>query len=123
MRTKLTNNRGDSIIEALVSLLIAVLSIAFLVASITAATKINEKNQAQVTDELSFSYVKADDTSTGSCTKDKTATIDFGEETIAFGTEMTDTADDRTESLTTNVTVDVYKTTNEYLYYEKSDTN
>ena len=118
MRTKLTNNRGDSIIEALVSLLIAVLSIAFLVASITAATKINEKNQAQVTNELSFSYVKADDSSTGSCTKDKTATIDFGEQTITLDDE------NKTEAkLTAEVNVNVYTTTNEYLYYEKSNTN
>ena len=115
MRTKLTNNRGDSIIEALVSLLIAVLSIAFLVASITAATKINEKNQAQVTNELSFSYVQTGDESTGTYTTGK-AKIDFGSETIKID-------ENTTESLTTEVAVNVYTTTNEYLYYEKSNTN
>ena len=97
MINKLKNNRGDSIIEALVSLLIAVLSIAFLVASITAATKINEKNQAQVTKELSFSYVQTGDSG------NHTAAIDFGSD----------------DSLATeSIDVKVYTTDNGYSYYE-----
>ena len=99
MRTKLTNNRGDSIIEALVSLLIAVLSIAFLVASITAAIKINEKNQAQVTNELSFSYVQTGGTNLAS---DSNANITFAGDS----------------DLTTEIDVKVYTTDNGYSYYE-----
>lgn len=99
---KLKDNRGESIIEALVSLLIAVISIALLVGSITAATKINEKIKAEVTEELSFSYVQTDGTSTGSG-KNGTAKIDFGSDT----------------GLTTSIDVNVYTTENGYSYYEK----
>ena len=104
IKHKLKDNRGDSIIEALVSLLIAVLSIAFLVASITAATKINEKTKAEVTDELSFSYVKTNDTNTGS-SADSKANITF--------------ADDN--DLTTEIAVKVYTTGNGYSYYEMKE--
>ena len=104
MINKLKNNRGDSIIEALVSLLIAVLSIAFLVASITAATKINEKNQAQVTNELSFSYVQAGGTNAGS-SAERNANITFAGD----------------DTLTTNIYVNVYTTGNGYSYYEMKE--
>ena len=108
MITKIRNNRGDSIIEALVSLLIAVISVGLLVASISSATKVNEKSRAQVTDELSFTYVQKASTSTGNA---KSPTP--GEVTIDFG----DTGEE--DQLTATVNVNVYTTDNGYSYYEK----
>ena len=72
MISKLKNKRGESIIEALVSLLIAVISIALLVTSVTVATKINLKNKTRQTQELEFHYV---DSGTPA-----TASIDFTSE-------------------------------------------
>ncbi len=105
MITKIRSNRGDSIIEALVSLLIAVISVGLLVASISSATKVNEKSRAEVTDELSFTYVQKSDANSGTTTPG-TATIDFG-----------DTGEE--DQMTTTVNVNVYTTENGYSYYEK----
>jgi Tfp pilus assembly protein PilV len=95
MRAKLKNNRGESIIEALVSLLIAVISIALLVTSVTVATKINLKNKTRQTSELEFHYVDS-----GTST---TASIDFTSESD--------------NSLDTNVSITLKKNNN-YKYYE-----
>ena len=97
MFRKLKNKRGESIIEALVSLLIAVISIALLVTSVTVATKINLKNKTRQTSELEFKYSVVDSADS------KTAKIDF-----------TSTSDD---SLDTFVDVTL-KTNNGYKYYE-----
>ena len=96
MKAKLKNNRGESIIEALVSLLIAVISIALLVTSVTVATKINLKNKTRQTEALEFHYV-----SNGT---DATASIDFTSESDK----------DLSES---NIPVTL-KENNNYKYYE-----
>lgn len=96
MISKLKNKRGESIIEALVSLLIAVISIALLVTSVTVATKINLKNKTRQTSELEFHYVEDSGTPT-------TADIDFTSESD--------------NSLDTNVSITLKKNNN-YKYYE-----
>ena len=100
MISKLKNNRGESIIEALVSLLIAVISIALLVTSVTVATKINLKNKTRQTDALAFSYTDSEEV-----TGTHTAAINFDN-------------DDSENPLSTDVTVTLMKTNNEYKYYE-----
>ena len=99
MISKLKNKRGESIIEALVSLLIAVISIALLVTSVTVATKINLKNKTRQTDALAFSYASSEEV-----TGTHTAAITFDN-------------DDTENPLSTSVTVTL-KTDNEYKYYE-----
>ena len=99
MISKLKNKRGESIIEALVSLLIAVISIALLVTSVTVATKINLKNKTRQTDALAFSY-----TDSKPVDGTHTAAINFDN-------------DDSENPLSTSVTVTL-KTNNEYKYYE-----
>ena len=113
-RKKLANNRGETIVEALVSLIIAVISIALLVTSITAANKINEKSKARTTDQLSFAYV--DSTAT-------TATGGTGTSTPGTATKSISTATITFESDTTlndNENVTVYTTENGYIYYRKN---
>ncbi len=102
MRNKLRDSRGETIVEALVSLIIAVISIALLVTSVTAASKINEKSKARTTQQLSFEYVDTTDSSTGSVEASKEATIDFG----------------AGNSLNDKVSVNVYTTSNNYVYYK-----
>ena len=75
MFRKLKNKRGESIIEALVSLLIAVISIALLVTSVTVATKINLKNKTRQTEALAFSYTDSEPV-----TGNQTAAITFTSE-------------------------------------------
>ncbi len=123
MRNKLRDSRGETIVEALVSLIIAVISIALLVTSVTAASKINEKSKARTTQQLSFEYVDSTATnatsgsgasgstsSSGSSTA--TATKSAGTVDIDFGT----TNSSLTEK---NVSVTVYTTENGYKYYRK----
>lgn len=102
--SKLRDSRGETIVEALVSLIIAVISIALLVTSITAASKINAKSQARTTDQLSFAYVDTTNSETGTAdtTGSKKATINFG------------AGDTRNDS----VTVNLYTTSNDYIYYK-----
>lgn len=120
---KLRGNSGETIVEALVSLIIAVISIALLVTSITAASKINEKSKARTTEQLSFAYVDstatnatsgsgASGSATGSGTSAGTATKNDGTVDIDFGT----TNSNLTEK---NVSVTVYTTENGYKYYRK----
>ena len=103
---KLRGNSGETIVEALVSLIIAVISIALLVTSITAASKINEKSKARTSEQLSFEYVELATDTTGT-TKNPSATvkIDFG----ATDSSLTENA----------VSVTEYTTKNGYIYYRK----
>ncbi len=117
---KLRGNSGETIVEALVSLIIAVISIALLVTSITAASKINEKSKARTTEQLSFAYVDSTATSgsgasgsaSSSGSSTATATKSAGTVDIDFGT----TNSNLTEK---NVSVTVYTTENGYKYYRK----
>lgn len=56
MKNKLSNRSGETIVEALISIIIAVISIALLVTSITAASKVNAAAKAELTEELAFHY-------------------------------------------------------------------
>ena len=103
---KLRGNSGETIVEALVSLIIAVISITLLVTSITAASKINEKSKARTSEQLSFEYVElAADKEGATINQNATVKIDFG---------TTDSS--LTEN---NVGVTAYTTKNGYIYYRK----
>ena len=104
---KLHENSGETIVEALVSLIIAVISIAMLVTSVTAASKINEKSTARTSEQLSFEYVElAADKEGATINQNATVKIDFG---------TTDSS--LTEN---NVGVTAYTTKNGYVYYRKN---
>lgn len=104
---KLHENSGETIVEALVSLIIAVISIAMLVTSVTAASKINEKSKARTSEQLSFEYVElAADKEGATINQNATVKIDFG---------TTDSS--LTEN---NVGVTAYTTKNGYIYYRKN---
>ena len=53
---KLKGQSGETIIETLVSMLIAVICISMLATSMLAAARINEKVRRKLTEELSFRY-------------------------------------------------------------------
>lgn len=53
---KLRTNRGETLVETLISIIIVVISVAFLVTSITAATRINAKVKNAVSSQMSFRY-------------------------------------------------------------------
>lgn len=53
---KLKGQSGETIIETLVSMLIAVICISMLATSMLAAARINEKVRRKLTEELSFQY-------------------------------------------------------------------
>lgn len=53
---KLKEQSGETIIETLVSMLIAVICISMLATSMLAAARINEKVRRKLTEELSFQY-------------------------------------------------------------------
>ena len=55
---KLKGQSGETIIETLVSMLIAVICISMLATSMLAAARINEKVRRKLTEELSFQYSK-----------------------------------------------------------------
>ena len=116
---KIKSSRGETIVEALVSLIIAVISIALLVTSVTVASKINAKSKESTSEQLSFEYVDAaataltgssgsSSTSTSSATGTATtATIDFGDSTA-------------TNPLTVSPDITLYTTDNGYTYYMKN---
>lgn len=56
MKNKLRNRSGETIVEALVSIIIAVISIGLLVTSVTAAAKVNTAAKAELTEKLAFHY-------------------------------------------------------------------
>lgn len=53
---KLKTNRGETLVETLISILIVVISVAFLVTSVTAASRINAKVKDAVSSKMSFTY-------------------------------------------------------------------
>lgn len=53
---KLKEQSGETIIETLVSMLIALICISMLATSMLAAARINEKVRRKLTEELSFQY-------------------------------------------------------------------
>lgn len=53
---KLRTNRGETLVETLISIIIVVISVAFLVTSITAATRINAKVKNAVSSQMAFTY-------------------------------------------------------------------
>lgn len=73
---KLKSQRGETILEVLVSLLIAVISISLLMSSAAAASKINAKVKKNLTQELKFEYETA--VLKGNGTE---VTVDFGSAT------------------------------------------
>ena len=56
MRKKLKEKSGETIIEALVSLLIVVISLSLLATSVVAAGKINARAREKLTEGFAFSY-------------------------------------------------------------------
>ena len=117
---KLRGNSGETIVEALVSLIIAVISIALLVTSITAASKINEKSKARTSEQLSFEYVELADSTTGTTGSSETSGTSGTESakpTQESGTVKIEFAD--TSLNESGVQVTVYTTKNGYVYYRK----
>ena len=53
---KLMTNRGETLVETLISIIIAVISIAFLVTSVTVASKINARVKESVANRMPFTY-------------------------------------------------------------------
>lgn len=62
---KLKEQSGETIIETLVSMLIAVICISMLATSMLAAARINEKVRRKLTEELSFRYSDPAEQQTG----------------------------------------------------------
>lgn len=91
---KLKGQSGETIIEALVSMLIAVICISMLATSMLAAARINEKVRRKLTEELSFQYSKPD------------------QQTGAVQLTFTDAS---TESKQVDITL--YKSKNNYYWY------
>ena len=56
---KLRNNRGETLVESLVSILIAVLAFGILATSVVTAEKINAKTREERKDNGMFSYTNA----------------------------------------------------------------
>lgn len=53
---KLRTNRGETLVETLISILIVAISVAFLVTSVTVASRINAKVRDAVSSKMSFTY-------------------------------------------------------------------
>ena len=92
---KLKGQSGETIIETLVSMLIAVICISMLATSMLAAARINEKVRRKLTTELSFRYSEPDLQQTGAV-------------------QLTFT-DAPTESKQVHITL--YKSKNDYYWY------
>ena len=65
---KLKSEKGETLVETLVSIIIVVISFAFMVTSVTVASKINAKVKEAVGSQISFTYEDAEETGTGSMT-------------------------------------------------------
>lgn len=72
---KLRTNRGETLVETLISIIIVVISVAFLVTSITAATRINAKVKNAVSSQMSFRYEGSKELGNGSMTDDSVNSI------------------------------------------------
>ena len=92
---KLKGQSGETIIETLVSMLIAVICISMLATSMLAAARINEKVRRKLTAELSFQYSEP-------------AVQQTGAVQLAF-------TDASTESKQVDITL--YKSKNDYYWY------
>ena len=92
---KLKGQSGETIIETLVSMLIAVICISMLATSMLAAARINEKVRRKLTEELSFRYSEPAVQQTG-----------------AVQLAITDAS---TESKQVDITL--YKSKNDYYWY------
>lgn len=92
---KLKGQSGETIIETLVSMLIAVICISMLATSMLAAARINEKVRRKLTAELSFRYSEP-------------AVQQTGAVQLAF-------TDASTESKQVDITL--YKSKNDYYWY------
>ena len=94
---KLKEQSGETIIETLVSMLIAVICISMLATSMLAAARINEKVRRKLTAELSFRYSEPAEQGTG-------------------GVQLTFTeAEASAESKRVDITL--YKSENDYYWY------
>ena len=65
---KLKSEKGETLVETLISIIIVVISVAFMVNSVTVASKINAKVKEAVGSQISFTYEDAEETGTGSMT-------------------------------------------------------
>lgn len=83
MKNKLSNRSGETIVEALISIIIAVISIALLVTSITAASKVNAAAKAELTEKLAFHYSQLS-------SKDVQVQITFSETSLNDGSNTVD---------------------------------
>ena len=92
---KLKGQSGETIIETLVSMLIAVICISMLATSMLAAARINEKVRRKLTEELSLRYSEP-------------AVQQTGAVQLAF-------TDASTESKQVDITL--YKSKNDYYWY------
>lgn len=93
---KLKGQSGETIIETLVSMLIAVICISMLATSMLAAARINEKVRRKLTEELSFRYSEPD------------------QQTGAVQLTFTDAS---AESKQVKVDITLYKSKNDYYWY------
>ena len=65
---KLKSDKGETLVETLISIIIVVISVAFMVTSVTVASKINARVKDAVGSQISFTYEDAEETGTGSMT-------------------------------------------------------
>ena len=65
---KLKSDKGETLVETLVSIIIVVISVAFMVTSVTVASKINARVKDAVGSRISFTYKDATESGTGSMT-------------------------------------------------------
>ena len=65
---KLKSDKGETLVETLVSIIIVFISVAFMVTSVTVASKINARVKEAVGSQISFTYEDAEETGTGSMT-------------------------------------------------------
>ena len=60
MKHKVTSQSGETILESLVSIILAVICIAMLATAVLAAARINTRVKTHMTEDLSFRYSEAD---------------------------------------------------------------
>ena len=95
---KLKEQSGETIIETLVSMLIAVICISMLATSMLAAARINEKVRRKLTAELSFRYSAPAVQQTG-------------------GVQLTFTEAEALAESKQQVNITLYKSENDYYWY------
>ncbi len=65
---KLKSDKGETLVETLISIIIVVISVAFMVTSVTVASKINARVKDAVGSRISFTYDDVKEEGTGSMT-------------------------------------------------------